>query len=128
MRPTNERVMKRKNTDLLLKSIEAMFDRQNEQGDGYDLRDGIGNFVWYLSVAREDELAKVYDVVVKDARFWELAVEVHSIFGRVYAASIALSDHRKAVEVSRMLVRPYCDPLEWEDFKDGLALQIEDVK
>ncbi|WP_039016958.1 hypothetical protein, partial [Halocynthiibacter namhaensis] len=101
--------MKRKNTDLLLKSIEAMFDRQNEQGDVHDLRDELGNFVWYLSVAKEEELAEVYDAVVEDTRFWELALEIHAIFGRVYAATLVRSDRRKAVEVSRMLVRHYCN-------------------
>ncbi len=120
--------MKRKNTELLLKSVEAMLDRQKEQGDGHDLHDELGNFVWYLSVAKGEELAEVNNAVVEDTRFWELAVEVHAIFGRVYAATLVRSDSRKAVDVSRMLVKPYCDPVEWEDFKDGLALQLDDAK
>ncbi|WP_143516959.1 hypothetical protein [Pseudooceanicola antarcticus] len=49
-------------------------------------------------------MAEVYKVAVEDARFWTLPVEVHAIFGRVYAASLALSDQAKAVEVSDRLV------------------------
>ena len=104
-----------------------MFDSQNGEGGTHTWRDELGNFLWYLSVARKDELAEVYKAVVEDARFWRLAVEVHAVFGRVYAASLALTDQQKAVEVSERLVRHYCDPTEWEEYKDGLALQIEDA-
>ena len=116
--------MKRKNTDLLLKSFEAMFDCQNENDAVHDWRDKFRDLIWHLSVAGKDELAEVYDAVVEDSRFWEMAVEVHAIVGRIYAASLAASDHKKAVEVSERLVSLYCSRVEWEDFKDGIVLQV----
>ena len=57
-----------------------------------------------------------------------LGVEIHSIFGRVYAAALTAVDQEKAIEVSRRLLLPYCDPVEWEDVKNGLCLPIADAK
>lgn len=71
-----------------------MFDSLNEQRDGHTWRKKLRDFVWFLSVAKKDELAQVYEAVADDARFWEFAVEVHAIFGRVYVASLAVADQK----------------------------------
>lgn len=118
--------MKRKNIDLLLKSLKVIFEVSNKQDDGNSYLQELGNFVWYLSVARQDELDEVYNFIVEDEQYWNLSVEVQAIFGRVYSASLVSSDQAKALEVSNRLLRPNCDPIEWEDTKDGLALKIDD--
>ena len=48
--------MKRKNADLLLKSLEALFASQDEQVDGQTWGKELGDFVWYLSVAKNEPL------------------------------------------------------------------------
>ena len=110
------------------RSSEVIFESQNGQDDSHSHLDELADFVWHLSVAKQDELDEVYKTLVEDRQWWKLSVSVQAIFGRVYAASLTFSDPKKALEVSKRLLFPYCDPLEWEDLKDGLALQTDYIK